>query len=160
MRRDSRLSVALHVLLHMEEVGEAVTSDRLGPLLQTNPVVFRRTMAGLRDAGIVQSVKGHGGGWSVARGLDRVTLHDVYAALGLTSPFTIGQRDPNPTCLLEKAVNRSVRAALADAEALLVERLRHTTVRDVFVAAGPARKAALARHRSRHRRRRAAHGRV
>jgi Rrf2 family protein len=128
MRRDQRLSVTLHVLLHMSEIEGPVTSQTLGPQAKINPVVIRRTMAGLRDAGIVSSVKGHGGGWSLARPLDAITLGDVYDALGLDRPFSVGFRDPKARCLLERAANRAVDAALADAEALLVARLREVTV--------------------------------
>jgi DNA-binding IscR family transcriptional regulator len=132
MRRDSRFSVALHVLLHMEQVDKAVTSEILGPLLKTNPVVFRRTMAGLREAGIVHSEKGHGGGWSLGRKLDSVTLAAVYEAIGLTTLFHIGPRDAKPRCPLEKAVNGAVGGALAEAEALLLARLRSITVADIL----------------------------
>jgi DNA-binding IscR family transcriptional regulator len=132
MRRDSRLSVALHVLLHMSETDGSMTSEELGPLLKQNPVVLRRTMAGLRDAGIVRSEKGHGGGWSLARRLDSLTLGDVYDALGMGTPFRIGPRDPSPKCLLEQAVNRAVGGALAEAEALLVERLRTITIEETL----------------------------
>jgi DNA-binding IscR family transcriptional regulator len=43
----------------------------------TNPVVFRRTLAGLREAGFVRSEKGHGGGWMLAKPLAKVSLLDV-----------------------------------------------------------------------------------
>lgn len=135
MRRDGRLSVALHVLLHMSEAGGAITSGALGPMLKTNPVVLRRTMGRLRDAGIVRSEKGHGGGWSLARSLDSVTLGDVYAALGLSAPFRIGSEERSPRCLLERAVNRAVESALDDAEALLVQRFRGITIADVLADA-------------------------
>ena len=69
MNRDSRLSVALHVLLHMSEMRSAVTSEALGSMMNTNPVVIRRTLGGLRDAGVVAAEKGHGGGWTLARDL-------------------------------------------------------------------------------------------
>jgi DNA-binding IscR family transcriptional regulator len=137
MKRDSRLSVALHVLLHMSETGGVVTSGALGPMMKTNPVVLRRTMAGLREAGIVRSGKGHGGGWSLARALAVVTLGDVYDALGMSAPFNIENRDQQPTCLLERAVNRALDGALAEAEALLVKRLRDITVADVLADVGP-----------------------
>jgi DNA-binding IscR family transcriptional regulator len=137
MRRDSRLSVALHVLLHMSEAGGAVTSGALGPMMKTNPVVLRRTLAGLRKAGIVRSEKGHGGGWSLARSLDAATLGDVYDALGMSAPFNLGHREPAPRCPLEKAVNHALGAALAEAEALLVERLRGTSVADLLAAVPP-----------------------
>ena len=119
----------------MSETDQAVTSEALGPIMDTNPVVLRRTMAGLREAGIVRSEKGHGGGWSLARALDSVTLGDVYDALGMTTLFSIGHRDPNPACLLERAVNRALGGALAEAEALLVTRLRSITVAETMADA-------------------------
>jgi DNA-binding IscR family transcriptional regulator len=135
MRRDARLSVALHVLMHMSEEDGAVTSETLGPMMKANPVALRRTMAGLREGGIVRSVKGHGGGWSLARALDEVTLADVYAALGISAPFSIGPRDRSPRCLLERAVNGAIGGALAEAEALLVGRFRSITVADILADA-------------------------
>lgn len=112
----------------MSELDRVVTSETLALMMRTNAVVFRRTMAGLREAGIVASEKGHGGGWSLARSLDTVTLGDVYDALGMKTPFRIGPRDQSPRCLLERAVNRAVGEALVEAEALLVQRLRTVTV--------------------------------
>jgi Rrf2 family protein len=128
MRQDSRLSVALHVLLHMGELGRPVTSEELGPLLKTNPVVLRRTLSGLREAGIVRSEKGHGGGWSLGRELSSVTLQDVYDALGTVTPFGIGHRQARPRCPLEQAVNHVVTGALDEAEAVLMKRLRSVSV--------------------------------
>ena len=116
----------------MSEMDRVVTSEALGPVARANPVVLRRTLAGLRDAGIVRSEKGHGGGWSLARDLDAVTLGDVYAALGLTNLFAIGHRDARPRCLLERAVNRAIDQTLTEAEALVVARLRSVTVAEVL----------------------------
>jgi len=62
MRQDNRLSCVLHVLLHMAEAGGPMTSEVLARVLNTNPVVVRRLMGGLREHGYVHSEKGHGGG--------------------------------------------------------------------------------------------------
>ena len=62
MKRDSKLSGVLHALLHMAEMEGPVTSESLAMAMQTHPVVVRRVMAGLREAGFVSSAKGHGGG--------------------------------------------------------------------------------------------------
>jgi DNA-binding IscR family transcriptional regulator len=140
MRRDSRLSVALHVLVHMEELGEVVTSERLAPMMGTNPVVVRRTMAGLREAGIVRSDKGHGGGWSLARRLDEVTLADVYEALGEPALFSIGPRVEQPGCVVEQAVNRAVGKALGEARSLLLAELGAVTVADLAAEGRAARR--------------------
>lgn len=95
MKRDSRLSITLHALLHMAE-RKTITSEELAACLSTNPVVVRRTMAGLREAGLVRSEKGHGGGWSLACDLATVSLADVHAALGEPAFFAIGNRTESP----------------------------------------------------------------
>lgn len=128
MRRDSRLSGILHVLLHMAEQDTPATSEQLAKAMDTNPVVIRRIMAGLRDQGLVRSAKGHGGGWAIACDLSAVTLRDIYDALGQPSLLAIGNRTEAPGCLVEQAVNAALGEAFADAEALLLARLGDVTL--------------------------------
>ena len=128
MRRDSRLSGVLHVLLHMAEQDEPVTSEALAKAMDTNPVVIRRVMAGLRDQGYVRSEKGHGGGWTLARDLADVSLRDIYEALGQPALLAVGNRTEKPGCLVEQAVNAALTRAFDDAEAQLLSRLADVTL--------------------------------
>lgn len=113
----------LHVLLHMARHDGPITSDAIARMLGTNPVVVRRTMAGLRDAGYVRSEKGHGGGWAIAGSLEDVSLLDIHRAVGSPRIFAIGNEHQNPDCAVEKAVNEALEDALCEAEALLIARL-------------------------------------
>jgi DNA-binding IscR family transcriptional regulator len=128
MNRDSRLSAILHALLHMAEHGGPMTSEALAACMNTNAAVVRRTMAGLRDMGLVRSEKGHGGGWRLACDLQSVTLRDIYDALGSPPIFAIGHKTENPVCLVEQAVNTALTDAMQEAEALLVQRLGGVTL--------------------------------
>jgi Rrf2 family protein len=128
MRRDSRLSGVLHVLLHMAQKDGPVTSEVLAKAMDTNPVVLRRVMAGLRDQGYVQSEKGHGGGWTLACDLAKVTLRDVYTALGSPSLLAIENRTESPNCVVEQAVNAALGRSFDAAEALLLNRLGEVTL--------------------------------
>jgi Rrf2 family protein len=123
MSMNSRLSGAVHALLHLADRGAPLTSEALAGSLRTNPVVVRQTMAGLREAGIVRSERGHGGGWSLGRDPVSITLRDVYVALGAPALFSLRNRSENPNCLVEKAVNAALTSATVDAQALFVERL-------------------------------------
>jgi DNA-binding IscR family transcriptional regulator len=98
------------------------TSEVLAKALRTNPVVLRRTMAGLRDQGYVRSGKGHGGGWTLACDLWKVTLRDIYLALGRPALFAIGNRSEAPDCLVEEAVNANLNQAFLEAEEMLMTR--------------------------------------
>ncbi|MBX3162162.1 MAG: Rrf2 family transcriptional regulator [Deltaproteobacteria bacterium] len=128
MRRDSRLSGVLHVLLHMAQEEGPMTSEVLAKAMDTHPVVIRRVMAGLREAGYVRSEKGHGGGWTLACDLSKVTLRDVYDALGSPGLLAIGNRTDDPGCLVEEAVNAALDRSFDDAEALLLARFGEVTL--------------------------------
>lgn len=131
MNRDTRLSDVLHVLLHMGHVNEPLTSEVLARSMGTNPAVFRRTMAGLREAGLVRSGKGHGGGWQLARPLRGITLLAVYEALGRPNLFAIGNRSRRPDCLVEKNVHGVMANTMAEAEALFIKRFDEITLDDI-----------------------------
>ncbi len=107
MRRDSRLSGVLHLLLHMAQATGPATSEQLAKAMATNPVVVRRILAGLREHGIASSEKGHGGGWRLSRDPAQVTLRDVFEALDC-SILALGHRVESPGCLVEQAVNAAL----------------------------------------------------
>jgi DNA-binding IscR family transcriptional regulator len=112
----------------MAEQSGPVTSEVLAKAIDTNPVVVRRIMAGLRDQGYVRSEKGHGGGWTLACDLSKVTLRDIYTALGSPALLAMINRAERPGCLVEQAVNAALGPALHDAEALLLARFGEVTL--------------------------------
>ncbi len=128
MRRDGRLSGVLHVLLHMAQANGPVTSETMAKAMGTNPVVIRRVMAGLRDRGYVRAEKGHGGGWTLACDLAKVTLRDIYDALGEPALLAIGHRTESPGCLVEEAVNAALGKSFDEAESLLLARFGEVTL--------------------------------
>lgn len=131
MQLDGRLSRMLHLLIHMDRANGPITSGEAAEMLHTNPVVIRRTMAGLRDAGLVRSIKGHAGGWTLLKPLESVSMLDVYKAVGEPRIFAIGLADPVPDCLVEQAVNASMTSALKKAEAMLIAQLAEVTLAEI-----------------------------
>jgi DNA-binding IscR family transcriptional regulator len=128
----------------MEQHRDAMTSERIGQMLGTNATVVRRTMAGLREAGYVSSVKGHGGGWTLARPLSDITLLDVYKALGAPELFALGMATDAPDCLVEQAVNASLGQTLQEAERRLLARFGEVRLSEI--AADFTLRAAEAKH--------------
>lgn len=122
MRKDTRLSRVLHVLVHLNYSDTPVTSENMAKMLTTNPVVVRRTMALLRDQGYVKSTKGHNGGWILSKPLTEITLLDVHKALGEGSLFTIGLTDEHTNCPIERAVNIALGDIMNESEKLMLTR--------------------------------------
>lgn len=131
MRTDSKLSRMLHVLLHMARNNKTYTSDEIAQMLSTNPVVIRRTMAGLKKAGFIQSEKGPKGGWSLVEDLSKITLFDIYNAVGEPTIFAMGNERVNPDCAVERVVNAALDDAMNQAQTILLTQLKATTLADL-----------------------------
>ncbi|MEM9631879.1 MAG: Rrf2 family transcriptional regulator [Pseudomonadota bacterium] len=149
MRTDSRLPRILHVLLHLDEVEEPITSEMIGQMLGMNPSLVRRTMGGLREAGFFRSIKGHGGGWFLAKPLTDISLADVYLALGEPKLFAVGLSGDTSTCLLEQAANGVTEIALEAARSVFMQSLSSVTVAELLADTREQVLAFQAAHRSR-----------
>jgi len=131
MKRNSRLSLALHALSHMVyDTEEAQTSADIADHAGTNPVVVRRVLGKLRAAGLLTSERGHSGGWRLARETMHITLADVYAALGESLIASETQPETN-TCAVERTLDARVQQIMQEIEESLVARLGQTTIADV-----------------------------
>lgn len=97
-------------------------------MLDTNAVLVRKTLAGLREAGYVRSEKGHKGGWSLCCDPKMVTLLDFYKALGITNLYNLGISRDSQHCLIETVVNEELSIALNQAELILMNRLGEVTL--------------------------------
>lgn len=132
MKRNERLSVALHALLHMaERTAAPMTSAELAACAGTNPVVIRRTFAGLRERGIVSSAKGHGGGWSLARAPEAITLGEIQGAIA-ERVVSVRMPEESHGCLVERAVGDALDEAVREANRVLDARLDTITVADLL----------------------------
>jgi DNA-binding IscR family transcriptional regulator len=114
----------------MAEHGAPLTSEELAACFVTNPVVVRRALSGLREAGIVSSGNGRGGGWALARPASKINLLEVYSALGAPGLFHVGPREASE-CLIDQAVNEAMAPAFDEAAALIRRRLSQITLADI-----------------------------
>lgn len=132
MKRNSRLSLALHTLSHMAGDPDRVrTSADIAEHAGTNPVVVRRVLGKLREAGLLLSEKGHAGGWRLARPAESITLADIY--LALDERLVSGPRDTDEPshCSVETGLQTRISEVLEEIEQSLVQRLTETAITDV-----------------------------
>ena len=131
MKRNSRLSLALHTLGHMAgEPNRIQTSAEIAEHAGTNAVVVRRVLGKLREAGLLNSERGHSGGWRLARAPNSITLADVYVALD-EQLIATGNENHTHECSVEHALHERVSEVMADVERSFIERLAATTISEV-----------------------------
>ncbi|SFS69107.1 transcriptional regulator, BadM/Rrf2 family [Sulfitobacter marinus] len=128
MKRNSRLSLALHTLGHMaRDPGRMRKSADIAAHAGTNPVVVRRVLGSLREAGLLVSESGHAGGWRLARAPQEITLADVYLALDerLTAAEPTAETHD---CSVEHALHFRVSKVMEEVEQTLIQKLSETTI--------------------------------
>ncbi|WP_031467646.1 RrF2 family transcriptional regulator [Sciscionella sediminilitoris] len=79
---DIRFSSALKAMLFLavaaEDEPSTLSSTYLATGLGTNPSLIRKLLVPLLHAGLVESVKGRGGGTKLARPAEEITLAEIY----------------------------------------------------------------------------------
>lgn len=153
MAGNTRFAVAVHVLGYMAyTTGASHTSEQIAWSVNTNPVVIRRLLASLRQAGVVASQPGPGGGWQLTRTSEHISLADVYRAVGHEHLFTLPAREPDDDCDVGAHVLKVLDRLNTDANHVLVNYLAETSIADLVVEiaqqVGPCPVTAIARERN------------
>ncbi|MEU3415784.1 Rrf2 family transcriptional regulator [Streptomyces sp. NPDC006658] len=144
MGANSRMTVATHALTWMARVCPTrpdgiVTSEQIAASVNTNPVVIRRILGSLRDAGLVESQRGQGAGWRLARAPESITLKDVYLAVEPDPLIALHSTPPNQACPVARGIPPVLRQVYDRAEESMKAELAAVTVADVAreTVAGP-----------------------
>jgi Rrf2 family protein len=128
--------VAVHALARMglseRDGGGVTTSEQIATSVGTNPVVIRRLFAGLRDAGLVESRRGAGAGWTLTRPIETITLADVYAAVEATPIVALHSAPPNERCPVGHGIRSALTPVYDGLEGAVRAQLARTTVADVL----------------------------
>jgi|tagenome__1003787_1003787.scaffolds.fasta_scaffold20989292_6 Rrf2 family protein len=129
----SRVAVAVHVLAYMAwKRSEAVTSERIAASVNTHPVVVRRIVGALRNAGMVTVQPGVGGGATLAREPEEITLLDVYRAVEDGDElFSLHSSEPSRSCNVGGNIRDVLRPIFCTAHRAMEAVLERVTIADV-----------------------------
>ena len=113
MQISSRFTIALHIFTCVDTFKNdyKITSDFLAGSINTNPVIIRKILTQLKNAGLITVARGTGG-ISPTRPLKEISFYDVYQAI---EPIENGDlfnfhSSPNPQC----PVGKNIHALLDD----------------------------------------------
>lgn len=128
----SRFSIAVHILSLVSLSSLPCTSDFIAASVNTNPVIIRRIIGQLKQAGLVQ-VKAGTGGTYLRKELDQITLLDVYKAVEVVEKGDLFNfhEHPNPVCPVGANIESVLRSSMLKAQSAMEQELAQVTLRQL-----------------------------
>ncbi|HEX2270623.1 MAG TPA: Rrf2 family transcriptional regulator [Pyrinomonadaceae bacterium] len=132
MSTNSRFAVAVHVLSLMAwSDEEPLKSEQVAESVNTNPVVIRRMLRELADAGLVVSQTGSLGGSRLANDPAKTTLLDVYQALECGGVFSMHRQPPSRDCPVGVNIETVLGDVFLEVDSAVEQVLGNITINDV-----------------------------
>ena len=132
MSTNSRFAVAVHVLTLMAWSGEEpLKSDQVADSVNTNPVVIRRMLCELAEAGLVVSQTGSLGGSRLTGDPAKTTLLDIYQALECKGVFSLHRQPPSRECPVGVNIETVLSDVLLEVDSAVEAVLAKITINDV-----------------------------
>jgi len=155
MSTNSRFAVAVHVLSLMAWSGEEpLKSEQVAESVNTNPVVIRRMLLELAEAGLVVSQTGSLGGSRLANDPAKTTLLDVYRALEYGGVFSLHRQPPSRDCPVGVNIETVLGDVLSEVDSAVERVLENITINDVVQRLKPCGAAATSKRVERNGKRR------
>jgi Rrf2 family protein len=138
MSANSRLAVATHLLTVLAYADRKpspcgpVSSETLAHSVNTNPIVVRKLLGSLREAGLVICHAGRHGGATLARPPEKITLFDVWRAVDEPNVFGFSRHPPDARCPVGSCVNALLADVFEGVETSLGDELRKTRISDLL----------------------------
>ena len=134
MQISSRFTIAIHMLACMDVFRDEykVTSDFLASSINVNPVIIRKILSQLKDAGLIEVKRGPGGA-VIAKPLDEITFFDVYQSVDCVEENALFHfhANPSPDCPVGKNIHNVLDDKLVRVQAAMERELKSITLADI-----------------------------
>ena len=134
MQISSRFTIALHIFTCVETFKDdyKITSDFLASSINTNPVIIRKILSQLKNAGLIHVARGTGG-ITLTRQLQEISFYDVYQAI---EPLEDGDlfrfhEAPNPNCPVGRNIHALLDGKLKAIQTAMEDEMRRYTIADL-----------------------------
>lgn len=134
MQYSSRLTIAVHILLCIEEFKDEkkVTSSFLAGSIGVNPVIVRNVLGQLKKSGLVNVAAGVGGSTLVKEPKD-ITMLDIFNAVEASGEALFHfHENPNPECPVGRRVHAVLDDRLLDVQHAMENKLNEITLQSVI----------------------------
>ncbi|WP_278378124.1 Rrf2 family transcriptional regulator [Chryseobacterium arthrosphaerae] len=118
---NTRFATAVHIMtLLAKSPQEWLTSDWIAGSISINPVIVRKEISVLREAGLITSRQGKDGGSQLGKTAEKITISEIYKAVKNTEVLGKKNQNPNPACSVGKEINVHLNTLFEETDQLVV----------------------------------------
>lgn len=133
MQISSRFTLAVHILACIAVIKDMkITSNLLAGSTNTNPVIVRKILGQLKNAGLVEVVRGTGGAF-LAKPPEEISFLDVYHAVECVDRGELFHfhENPNEKCPIGRNIHNVLDDKLEQVQRALERELASISMADV-----------------------------
>ncbi len=129
---NQQFTFAVHILTALAFAEETMDSQHLAASVNTNPVVIRRLLLGLRRAHLVETYTGKHGGTKLSKRPAQISLLEVYDAVQPRPVIAINERKALKQCRVSCNMREIMSGVAAGAEDAVRQHLRGITLQQLL----------------------------
>ena len=131
MQISSRLTMAVHIIVCIETFKNEykITSNFLASSVNVNPVIVRKLLSQLKNAGIIDVARGSGG-TTLSKPLSDITLLDLYNAVECVEKGQLFHfhENPNVKCPVGRNIHNVLDDKLFNIQRKMEEEMKNVTM--------------------------------
>ncbi|WP_300601054.1 Rrf2 family transcriptional regulator [Niabella sp.] len=129
---NGRFATAIHILTLLGKEEGEVASPYIAGSININPVLVRKEISMLREAGFVATQEGKNGGSRLAVSPSKIRLSDLYKVIYEEGLFAHSKNLPNQHCAVGRRISTIMDELNTEAEQALLKRLHAITIQDLL----------------------------
>jgi Rrf2 family protein len=129
---NQQFTFAVHIMTMLAFAGEKLDSERIAASINTNPVVVRRLLRALQNAGLVTTAAGRHGGSRLAKNPERISLLQIYDAVEPRPVIAPNERKVWKNCVVSCNMKEIMSSVATGAEDAVRRHLRGITLQQLL----------------------------
>lgn len=128
---NTRFATAIHIMtLLAKSPQEWLTSEWMAGSINVNPVIVRKEISVLREAGLIASRQGKDGGSQLAKNAGEISISEIYRAVKNTEVLGKKNQNPNPACSVGKEINDHLNTLFEETDLLVTQFLGDKSLKE------------------------------
>jgi len=127
----SAFGLAIQVLVFLSNTAQVCPSQQIAKSMKSGTTFMRRVMAPLVRANLVEAREGREGGYMLAQPSQEITVADVYRALHMTDPLTVGLLSSTLDCPDGQTIKKVLTIMTNQAEKSVLDAYEQFTIAEI-----------------------------